>query len=47
MGTHRGPAPEEAHRLAGVPSAERERAECIGRLVLEPSQELVETCGHV
>ena len=47
MGTHRGPAPEETHRLARVPSAERKRAECIGRLVLEPSQELVETCGQV
>lgn len=44
-GTHQGPAPEQAHWLAGSPGAECERAERVGRLVLEPSQELVETCG--
>lgn len=43
MGTYHCPAPEEAYGLVWVPSAECERAECIGRLVLEPLQELVET----
>ena len=43
MGTYHCLAPEEAYGLIGVPSAECERAECIGRLVLEPLQELVET----
>ena len=43
MGTYHCLAPEEAYGLIRVPSAECERAECIGRLVLEPLQELVET----
>ena len=41
--TYHCPAPEEAYGLIRVPSAECECAECIGRLVLEPLQELVET----
>lgn len=42
MGTYHCPAPEGVAGLVWV-GAECERAECIGRLVLEPLQELVET----